>query len=315
MSEKLHNIKILLSEFYVVFLLVIAWLFFGIFAPGFLSFRNILGIITFSVILLAASLAQNVVILVRGFDLTVGSIISLVTCVLSVLMVYSVIGSIIVAILLGGLIGFVNGFCTARLKIDPFLATLSMMFLIDGINLTIRPSPGGWIDKTFADALLLNIQGFGVGSIIAFLALTIFCVVLLEERHFGRLIYAVGGAEDRAILRGINTQKVKMLAYVVSCLLCTFGGLYMAAFVQIGDSKIGLPILFASVTAVLLGGTSVSGGTGRSLNTVAATLIISSITNFLFYIRVIEWWKYVFNGALLILAASAYYWIERRRER
>jgi ribose transport system permease protein len=303
MKVNFKSVKDLLSEWYMIVVLFIIWGAFTAISPAFSSVPNIVRVIIFSTPLLAVTLSQNIVILVRGFDLTVGSLVSLMTAILSVLMTWSVVGSIAIAFLVGGLVGLVNGVGVTKLNVNPFLMTLSMMFVVDGITLTIRPSPGGYIDRTFASYMMFNVGGIAIGPIVAFVGLAIFGALLLEKRHLGRLIYAIGDSEEKAFLRGINVQRIKLKAYIMSGLFATFGGLYVAAQALTGDPALGSPLLFASIAAVLFGGTSVTGGVGRFPNTCAAVLILGSITSFLFYQGWIVWYRYIINGALLITAA------------
>lgn len=303
MSGKLQSVKGLLSDWYVLVLLIIVWGTFAAFAPGFFSVSNISRIIVFSTPLLAVTLSQNIIILTRGFDLTVGSQVSLMTAILSVLMTWSVVGSIAVAFLVGGLVGLVNGIGVTKLNVNPFLMTLGMMFVVDGTNLIIRPAPGGYISPTFASYMMVNIENVPIGPIVAFIGIMIFGILLLEKRHFGRLIYAIGDSEEKAFLRGIDVQGIKLKAYILSGLLAAFGGIYVAAYALTGDPDIGAPLLFASIAAVLLGGTSVTGGVGRFLNTCAAVLILGSVTSFLFHLGWSVWYRYIINGALLVTAA------------
>jgi ribose/xylose/arabinose/galactoside ABC-type transport system permease subunit len=151
--------------------------------------------------------------------------------------------------------------------------------------------------------MMFNVGGIAIGPIVAFVGLAIFGALLLEKRHLGRLIYAIGDSEEKAFLRGINVQRIKLKAYIMSGLFATFGGLYVAAQALTGDPALGSPLLFASIAAVLFGGTSVTGGVGRFPNTCAAVLILGSITSFLFYQGWIVWYRYIINGALLITAA------------
>lgn len=313
MSGKLQSVKGLLSDWYMFVVLFIVWGTFTAFAPGFLSVSNIVRIIVFSTPLLAVTLSQNIVILTKGFDLTVGSQVSLVTAILSVLMTWSVVGSIAVAFLVGGLVGLANGIGVTKLNVNPFLMTLCMMFVVNGITLIIRPSPGGYISQTFASYMLLNIGGIPIGPIVAFIGLAIFGSLLLEKRHLGRFIYAIGSSEEKAFLRGVDVQGIKLKAYILSGLFAVFGGLYMAALALTGDAAIGGPLLFASITAVLFGGTSVTGGVGRFPNTCAAVLLLGSVTSFLFYQGWIVWYRYLINGTLLITAAIVQRYTALRR--
>ncbi|MFW5913280.1 MAG: ABC transporter permease [Candidatus Hadarchaeota archaeon] len=303
MSDGLNSVKKILKDWYVIVVLLSIWIIFGIVEPGYFSVGNIERIVVYSIPLLAVSLAQNAVILTGGFDLTVGAQVSLMTAILSVLMTYSVFGSLAVAILVGGAIGFVNGIGVTKFDINPFLMTLGMMFVIEGVTLIIRPTPGGYVSGAFSDYLRYTYNGVPIGPFLIFFGVGVFGAWFFEKRHLGRLIYAVGSSEEKSFLRGIDVGNIKLKAFIFSGFMAAFGGIYMAAQAKTGDPTIGGPLLFSSITAVLLGGTRVSGGVGRFPNTVAAVLILGSATSFLFYLGYSEWYRYLINGSLLVIVA------------
>jgi len=300
-----QNLKNFVSGYYMFTILAIVWGIFAVISPGFLTASNIYRIILFSTPLLIVSLAQNVVILTKGFDLTVGSLVSLTTVIVSVMMDWKWPLMVItaIALIVGLIVGTFNGFCISRFKVDPFIITLSASFMLDGIALMIRPTPGGNIYPEFISGIMLYVSGFPVGPLLIFILVGIIGTLFLERRSIGRLIYAVGCTEERALLRGINVRRILLLVYILSGLLVSIGGLVYTAYIQIGDPNLGAPLLFASITAVFLGGTSAAGGIGRFPNTCAAVLLISSITTFLFQIQVITWYRYIINGVLLIGSA------------
>jgi len=300
-----RSLKNFASGYYVFIILAVVWGIFALFSPGFLTASNIYRIILFSTPLLIVSLAQNMVILTKGFDLTVGSLVSLTTVIVSIMMDWKwpLTVIIIIALITGLIVGIFNGFCISRFKVDPFIITLSASFMLDGIALMLRPTPGGDIYPEFISGVMLYVSGFPVGPLLIFITVGIIGTFFLERRSTGRLIYAVGCTEERALLRGINVRRVLLLVYILSGLLVSIGGLVYTAYIQIGDPNLGAPLLFASITAVFLGGTSAAGGVGRFPNTCAAVLLISSITTFLFQIQVIAWYRYIINGVLLIASA------------
>lgn len=304
-TTRFRAVRSFIMGYYMFIILAIVWLIFTIVSPGFLTASNIYRIIMFSTPLLIVSLAQNMVILTRGFDLTVGSLVSLITVIVSVMMDWrwSLMAIVMVALTAGLIVGAFNGFCISRFKVDPFIITLSVMFILDGIALAIRPTPGGDIYPEFINGIMLYVNGFPAGPLLIFLMTGVIGTLFLERRHTGRLVYAVGCAEERALLRGVNTRKILLIVYILSGLLVSIGGLVYTAYIQIGDPNLGAPLLFASITAVFLGGTSAAGGVGRFPNTCAAVLLISSITTFLFQIQVIAWYRYIINGVLLIASA------------
>jgi len=299
------HLKIFASEYYMFIILAVIWGIFAVISPGFLTISNIYRVVMFSTPLLIVSLAQNMVILTKGFDLTVGSLVSLITVIVSVMMDWKwpLAIIIVIALMVGLMVGAFNGVCVSRFKVDPFIITLSASFMLDGIALIIRPTPGGDIYPEFVSGIMLYVGDFPLGPLLIFIIVGTIGTLFLQRRYTGRLIYAVGCSEERALLRGINVKRVLLLVYILGGLLVSIGGLVYTAYIQVGDPRLGAPLLFASITAVFLGGTSVAGGVGRFPNTCAAVLLIGSITTFLFQIQVIAWYKYIINGVLLVMSA------------
>ena len=312
-GDKMNRTLNILREWYIIVVLIAVWGAFGAIAPGFLSINNITSIIVFSIPLLAVSLGQNVVILTGGFDLSLGAQVSLMTGVLSVLMTWSVAGSLAVALLVGCIIGLVNGFGVSKLGINPFLMTLGMMFVVQGLALFVRPSPGGYISDTFADILTYSIGRIPVVPLAVFGVITVSGMFILRKRQFGRLIYAIGDAEEECMLRGIDVEGTKLKAYLFSGIMAAIGGIYMAAWARTGDPSIGGPLLFESITAVVLGGTSVAGGTGKFINTVFAALVLGSASSFLFFQGVNDYYRFIINGLILIIVVGIQQYTELGR--
>lgn len=310
---KVSTMKSFVKEWYVAFVLLFLWIMFSIFAPEFLSVRNITSIIIFSIPLLAVSLGQNVVILTGGFDLSVGAQVSLMTAILSILMTWNLPASLIIAIIAGLVVGLINGIGITRMDVNPFLMTLGMLFIVEGITLILRPAPGGRILYSFASALTLSIGNIPVVPLLVFLLIAVFGVFTLRRRYFGRLVYAVGDGELNCELRGIDVDRVKLKAYLLSGLMAAIGGIYMAAWAQCGDPKIGGPLLFESITAVMLGGTSVEGGVGKFGNTVFAVLILGSVSSFLFFLGLSNWYRYLINGSILVVVVAVQQYIKLGR--
>ncbi|MEM4004437.1 MAG: ABC transporter permease [Desulfurococcaceae archaeon] len=302
----LFHMRKFLSSYYMFAVLIIVWGVFAIISPSFLTVSNMYRVMLFSTPLLIVSLAQNIVILTKGFDLTIGSLVSLITVISSLLMdmKWPLIIIILIVLMTGVLVGTFNGVCISRFRVTPFIVTLGMMFMLDGISLFIRPQPGGDIYPDFINGVMLYVSGIPMGPMLIFVIVAILGTLFLERRYTGRLIYAVGCSEEKSILRGINVGQLLLMVYVLSGLLTAIGGLIYTAYVQVGDPNIGAPLLFASITAVFLGGTSAAGGVGRFPNTCAAVLLLGSITTFLFQIQVIAWYKYIINGILLVASAA-----------
>jgi ribose transport system permease protein len=304
-----------LLEHYIYVLLVVFWIAASIASPYFRTTTTFANILTSSVPIALIGLAQTFVVLSRGFDLSVGAIASMATAVASVTMVYGIAPSVAVVLVLAILIGALNGLGVARLRIDPFIMTLCMMFFLTGVNLLIRPSPGGYISDGFQHALLYQAGEFPLVSVLVLIATAIVGHVVLQRRKFGRDIYAVGGNPDYARMSGINTDRTLVMVYIVSAVAAALGGLFIAARIGSGNAEAGASYLFDSFTATFMGGTLVSGGVGGYAGTLGAVLIIASIGRILQFLGINIWYHFIAKGLLLASVAGLQLHLIRRRRR
>jgi ribose transport system permease protein len=185
----------------------------------------------------------------------------------------------LIAVLAGGLMGFLNGLLHTKLRIPSFMATLGMMYV--GLGLATWLSNG--MNLPILDPLILSWARSNTGPIpnLALFGAAIFAVAFFIERYtrFGRYVYAIGGAEDRAKLAGIPIDKYKILVFTLSGFLIGIGGVLNSARIGAGTSTAGLNQLFAAITAVVVGGTALSGGTGGVIQTLIGAIIVTVIGN------------------------------------
>lgn len=305
---QLGAIKYLFSEHYVYVILLIFWIISAGLMPGFVSLYNIATLILICAPIALVSLGQNIAIITGGIDLSVGAILCLATAIVSNLMEINVGLAILVALFAGLAIGAFNGFCVTKLRIDPFIITLGSMGIGSGIALYIRPSPGGYIAPEFINILLYKYKILGVlfpiGPFIILLVTVVVGELILTKRNFGRMVYAVGGNETYAKMLGVPVDKVKQLVYIISGVTSSIAGLYVAALINAGSASIGDPYIINSIIAVTLGGTAISGGSGRFINTVGAALVVATIDSILNQLGVNVWWSWIIKGILLIFIVS-----------
>lgn len=281
-------------------------------SPTFRTPRNIFNVLRQAVALGLVSLGQTYAILSGGIDLSVGATISLVAVYASGIMKGDV-GLMVPVILLGLgvaiIIGFANGLIITRLRVPPFIATLGVASIIQGLVLLYAKAPIGKIAKEFR----FFAEGY-VGPIpfpvVFFALLAVVAAVILRLTVFGRYIYATGGSEEIARLSGIRTRVVITFTYVFCALTAALSGLFLTSRMGIGDPQVG-GLNFDrydldSIAAVLLGGTRLGGGRGGIVGTVAGVLIIAILNNILNLLDVQTFWQWIVKG-LIILAAVAIY--------
>ena len=298
------------------FVWVFLFLFWGISSALSPFFRTLS---TFSTILLTAvpialvALGQTYVILTGEFDLSVGAVASLATAIASETMQLNWPAAVLFVLLIALAIGLLNGIALIKLHVGSFIITLATMFIVNGIALIIRPSPGGVIAKEFEDLMLFDVGGFPVTALLILVVAGIIGELILQRRVLGREIYSTGGNPEAAKAMGININKVKIIVFMISGFCAALAGLFMAARIRSGNAIVGAPYLFDSFTAVFMGGTLVTGGIGNYRNSLAAALLIASISRILQFLEVSIWYQFVIKGLLLLGVAGAQLITVKRR--
>ncbi len=287
--------------------------------PRFLSPVNLAGIARQTAILLMLAMGVSLVIMMGGIDLSVEGIMAL-SSVIASLLVASVkpetgaiqlapnfsigFAGILIAVALATLMGFVNGMLHTRLRVPSFMVTLGMLSV--GIGLATWLSGG--IDVRVLDPLLRSWARDSVGPIpnLAFFGIALFAVALFLERYtrFGRYIRAIGGAEDRAKLVGIPVDRYKVIAFTVAGLFYGIAGVLSTGRVGAGTSTVGQGQLFAAITAVVVGGTALTGGTGGIVQTLIGALIVTVISNGMIMVGVNNWIQLAVQGVIITIAVA-----------
>jgi ribose transport system ATP-binding protein len=278
-------------------------------SPYFLTTRNLANLAVQVAPLLVAALGQLVVILVGGIDLSVGPTISLTTAIASFLLVAAppvgAAAGVAACLAAGAAIGLVNGCLVRYLKLPDLIATLATFSIVAGLALIVRPSPGGLLSGDFSDALLSRIGEVPVVFVLAVLAALLLELLLLRGR-IGIRLYAVGSSREAAYVAGIAIGAVRLAAYVACGLAAAVAGLIVAARIGSGDPQAGTNFTLLSVTAVVLGGTSVLGGRGTAIGVLAAAVLVMLVQNAMNQLHVSAYWQYVLTGALTLLAVALY---------
>jgi ribose/xylose/arabinose/galactoside ABC-type transport system permease subunit len=275
-------------------------------SPAFRTSTNVTNILRQSVALGLVAVGQTFVMLSGGFDLSVGSTISLVSVLTALAMGAEISGISIIIVLLLVLsifIGLLNSFLISKLHLHPFIATFGMMTIIQGITFLITTKPVGRITKSFKYFAKGNLGYIPFGFLILIL-LTIIAYIILRYTRFGRSVYAVGGDQEVARLSGINITAVLMAVYALAGLSAGITGLYLTSRLGVGSPIVGTSFSFDSITAVVLGGTSLSGGRGSIIGTLIGVFLLILINNGLNLLQVESYWQYVIKAIILVLAVA-----------
>jgi ribose transport system permease protein len=284
---------------------------------NFLTLTNSRNILLQISINLCLSIGMTLIILTGGIDLSVGAILALAGAVAAgllkkgvtlagagVAVQFTPFGAVVAGVLVGLVLGWFNGFAITRLRLPPFVATLGMLSIGRGLTMLWTGGfPITGLGKTF-DFIG---AGFWVGVPMAvWICVTLVMVFhLLSQRTvFGRYFYAVDGNEQAATLAGLRVDRIKIWGYTLGGGLAAVAGLILTARLDAADPKAGLGYELDSIAAVVIGGTSLSGGRGSILGTVLGCLIIGVLNNGLVLLEISPFWQQVIKG-LVILAAVA----------
>jgi len=272
--------------------------------PRALTSYSIAALINNTAPLALAAAGQAIIVISRGFDLSVAGVISICNVTLAVYPMDGpggALASVAMCLAIGGSVGFVNGYLVAVLKLQSIAATLATMIICQGIALVILKAPGGsvseWIVYEMTDRIfsVIPVSGLVLGGIVL-------VWLALKRTSFGISLYAIGADETSAALSGINVTRVRFLAHVLAG--CTYGlaGFMLSAQTATGNPTSGTPLLMLSFAAVALGGTALSGGRGGVFASImgAATLIL--LQKVLFSSGVSSFYTGMFQGSILILA-------------
>lgn len=276
-------------------------------SPSFRTMDNLSNLLVQSVPLAIASIGQTFAILSGGIDLSVGAAISLTTAMSSAMMggPWGIPIGLLALLLMAFLVGLANGLGSGTLRVPPLITSLSLMMVLQGIALWYRPAPGGYVPAGFARLLT---AAWGPASVPLFvLALAAAgAAYLLHRTKFGQYVYAVGGNRRIAESAGVNTRAVLAFVYVVCSFMAMVAGLMLTGRIRTGDPIIGTPFGLDSVTAVVIGGTSLAGGRGDILGSIAGAYIVGMLSNIMNMLSVNAFYQYVLKGVLLIVAMIVY---------
>lgn len=271
----------------------------------FLTQNNVFNILRQNASNLFLATGMTMVIILGGIDLSVGSVIALSGCVAAgcvVNMGLPEVAAFLIAILIGAAVGMFNGVVICKTNIPPFIVTLASMNITKGIALVYTQ---GAPIRCMTDAFKFPGAGY-VGPIptpvILMLIIFVIAIVLVNRTHFGRHIYAVGGNAQAARFSGINVSKVKFWVHTFIGIMAGIAGVVVASRLYSGQPTAGDGAEMDAIAAVVVGGTSMSGGSGRLGGTLIGVLIIGVLNNGLNLMGVDSNWQYIVKGFVILLA-------------
>lgn len=294
-----------MHEFPIISFTLTVFILLSIFSPNFLEINNIKTIFSQINITGIVAIGMTMVILFGGIDLSVGSVIAVVSISVGLLMNngMNVWLAILIGLIIGLLCGVINGLIITKLNIPDIIATLGTMYLFRGVAITI--SGGSWVTN-FPKEFTFFSYGSVLGLPISFVTLILLALLFIYILHFtplGRKVYAIGGNKNAAVLSGISIKKTKFKVYLFSGLLSGIAAIFFAADVgSIQASTVGSSLAFDVLAAVLIGGASIFGGVGTVFGSMIGVLLIGIVKNGVVISQISVFWVEAITGFLIIIA-------------
>lgn len=289
--------------------LILMFLFFAIASPVFATKSNIISILLATAVNGILAVGVTFVIITGGIDLSIGTgmtFASVITGVAVTNMGAPIFVGILVGLATGACIGFVNGVCIAKLKLPAFIATLGMMMITKGLSLVISGAkPIYFVDTpNFAKISTGTVLSIPYGVIIFFVS-ALLANVILNKTLLGRYNFSIGSNIQATRLSGINTDRWLIAIHTVAGLFVGLAGVIMAARLNSAQPALGQGYELDAIAAVVIGGTSLSGGKGTISGTVIGAFLMSTLLNGLRIMSVPQEWQTVLTGIIVIAAVFA----------
>ena len=277
----------------------------AIISPTFRSVNNIGNVFNQNAMYGLMAIGMSFVLIGGGIDLSIGSIAALAGMVAAIMMRdYGFVQGLVAAILVGLLVGIINGLLTIYLKLPPFIVTLGTMYIARGICLILTNAhPVSGFPSWVVTIGIGKWNGIPIAAAI-WIVLAILMQLVLSRTMFGQYVYALGGNEKAAWLSGINTNKIRIITYMIDGFFAALAGLIVVYRLMIatGDANEGYEMI--AIAACVIGGVSMSGGRGSVIGSIFGALIYGLIVNMLQLLGVSGFWQKAVTGAIIIIVSS-----------
>ena len=310
-----QDLKTKLIKFQSIIALLIMCIALSLLSDRFMSADNIWNVMRQISVNMIISVGMTLVILIGGIDLSVGSVLALSGAITAVMLKYgnefpgwnihigfTLIGALLGGTLIGAFLGWFNGLTITRFKVPPFVATLAMLTIARGLTMLLT---GGFPITGFSDQMAFIGTGWFLGipmPVWISAVVVLVAVVLTNRTRLGRYIYAIGGNETAAELSGLKINKIKLIVYSIAGALAAVGGIIVTSRLDSAQPNAGSGFELDAIAAVVIGGTSLSGGKGTIMGTVQGTLIIGILNNGLVLLNVSPFWQQVIKGMVILVA-------------
>ena len=305
-------------EFGIFIIVVVIFIIMSFLSPYFLTKTNIHALLLALSITAILAIGMTNLLISRGFDLSVGSVVGFTGIVVALLIKKAgmpLVLAIIITLVLGALIGLFNGFMVTKVGINPFIVTLAGLSLFRGLTYIVNSGQQvaqlGDAFNSIGQAVFLGIQL----PIYYALLLVIIGDVLLRKNRFLRQNYFIGGNEKASRLLGIQVDKVKIINYILMSTIAAFAGIVMTARMGAAMVYAGTGLELNVITAAIIGGASLSGGEGSAIGAFLGSVIMALTINVLSLLNVSIYWQTFVIGGILLLAVTLDTLNVKRRER
>jgi ribose transport system permease protein len=289
--------------------LIVIYTFFAFASPYFFTYDNFMAILFSTVVIGTLAVGTTFVIIAGGIDLSIGTGMALCAVMSGVFLVNAGLPlalGVLLTVLFGGLMGFVNGMNVAVLRLPPFIATLAMMLAAEGLALVLSDSTpiyfsevSGYTDISAGEL----IPGLDIpNAVLILIVIAIIAGVLLTKSVLGRYTYSIGSNEEATALSGIDVRKWKLAIYTFAGLFIGLAGVLISARLGSAQPATGMGYELQAIAAVVIGGTSLSGGKGTITGTLIGALIISVLNNGLQIMSIPQEWQSVILGCVIVIA-------------
>lgn len=293
--------------------LIVIFIGFSIASPYFRTFDNFVGILLATTVIGVLALGATFVIISGGIDLSVGTTMTFSAVMTGVFITtwgLPIPIGILAGISAGSLVGLINGTLISRLKIPPFIATLGMLYVTKGLSLVISELKPIYFNDTpaFREMAMESLLGRIIpalqvpNAVFLFLGAALLANIILTRTILGRYTFALGSNEEATRLSGVNVVKWKTAVYALAGMFSGIGGVLMASRLNSAQPALGAGYELDAIAAVVIGGTTLTGGEGSILGTIIGAFIISVLTNGLRIMSVPQEWQIVVTGCIVILA-------------
>lgn len=304
-----------LAKFQSLIALVLLCIGISLMSDKFLTVDNAWNVMRQISVNICISVGMTLVVLTSGIDLSVGSVLAFCGAITAGLLKsgielpsnnlyigFTILGAILVGLIAGALLGLFNGWTITRFKVPPFVATLAMLTIARGLTLLWTK---GFPISNLGDSFAYIGTGWFLGiplPVWISAVVIVSAIVITQKTALGRYIYAIGGNEHASKLSGININKVKLIVYSIAGVLAAVGGIMVTSRLDSAQPNAGISYELDSIAAVVIGGTSLSGGRGTIMGTVLGAIIIGVLNNGLVLLNVSPFWQQVVKGGVILLA-------------